>query len=104
MSDVKGREKLIVRGRSNHSAWLLCASFIHLHSRALDPLASFKAGSWLAMICTDLSIDRYELRHCHLLLPYLNDSRTAPAGEQGLPLDQNCLQEGRSRFYSACTR
>ena len=37
-------------------AWLLCASFIYVHSRALDPLASFKAGSWLAVMCTDLSI------------------------------------------------
>ena len=66
MSDVKGREKLIVCGSSNHNAYTsacirlaalyICASFIHVHSRALDPLASFKAGSWLAMICTDLSI------------------------------------------------
>ena len=61
VSDVKGKEKLIVRGHSNHNAytslvfaWLFSASFIHEYSRAKDPLASFKAGSCLAAICTDL--------------------------------------------------
>ena len=32
------------------------------------------------------------------IIATVNDSRTASAGEQELPLDLNCLQEERSRF------